>query len=137
MKEKIKIKVIVKASIQKAWEYWNNADHIIHWNFADPSWHCPSASNDLRPGGKFSYRMEARDGSMGFDFYGEYKEVANPYSVEFEMGDGRMVWITFTEENGQTIVEQTFEAEDQNSIEMQKQGWKMIMNNYKNYTENH
>lgn len=134
-KTSITVESTVKAPVGKVWEYWTKPDHVKHWNFASDDWHSPDGWNDLRVGGKFSYRMEARDGSMGFDFGGTYDEVKIHERIAFTMGDGRKVKILFSGTGNSTRVAETFEAESQNPIEMQKNGWQAILDNFKKYTE--
>ena len=126
----------VNAPVSKVWDYWTSPEHIMQWNSASPEWHTPSATNDLRTGGSFTSRMEARDGSMGFDFGGVYDLVEDQRTIEYTMGDGRKVKITFTAEGDQTKIVESFDAETQNSLEMQQAGWQAIMDNFKTYTEN-
>jgi uncharacterized protein YndB with AHSA1/START domain len=131
---KIIINTTVSADKQKAWDYYTKPEHITKWNFADPSWHCPKATNDLNVGGRYFARMEAKDGSFGFDFDAVYKEVNKGQSFSYEFG-GRLATIVFDEANGQTKVTVTFDPETDNSIDLQRQGWQAILNNFKNYTE--
>jgi len=107
----------------------------MKWNFASKDWHCPQATNDLRNGGAFSYRMEARDSTVGFDFYGTYDDVVTYEKIDFTLGDNRQVHIKFAPDGPGTHVYQDFEAENQNPVDMQKVGWQAIMNNYKEYAE--
>ena len=137
VKKPITIDATIDAPVAKAWEYYNNADHVIHWNHASDDWHSPHGESDLRPGGKFNYRMEAKDGSFGFDFWGIYDEVIPNEKIIYTLGDGRKSTILFTDQGGTTKVEITFEAEETNPIEMQRGGWQAILNNYKKYTETH
>jgi uncharacterized protein YndB with AHSA1/START domain len=132
--EKITIKETVSADKQKVWDYYTKPEHIIKWNFADPSWHCPTASNELKVGGRYFARMEAKDGSIGFDFDGVYKEINQGQNFTYEFG-GRLATIKFNEANGQTEVTVTFDPETENSIDLQKQGWQAILDNFKKYTE--
>ncbi len=125
----------VRQSVEKVWEYWTNPHHITKWNNASDDWHTPRAKNDLRTGGNFSSRMEAKDGSMGFEFAGVYGEVRNHEYIEYTMEDGRKVTIRFTLENGGTRVTESFEAEDSNSLELQQGGWQAILDNFKKYAE--
>jgi uncharacterized protein YndB with AHSA1/START domain len=134
-KTRITVESSVKAPVDKVWSYWNKPEHITKWCTATPEWHTPTAENDLRTGGKFSSRMEAKDGSMGFDFGGVYDNVKTNERIEYTMGDGRKVDIHFSEKNGVTHVKETFEAEEQNPVEMQRGGWQAILDNFKNYTE--
>ncbi len=133
---KITVQATLNAPAKKAWDYYTDPKHITQWNFADPSWHCPSASNDMRVGGTYSARMEAKDGSFGFDFGAVYTQLDPGKSFTYKIGDGREATVQFLEKNGATDVTVEFEAENQNPVEMQRGGWQAILNNYKNYTEN-
>ena len=135
MATKITVSANVNAPVEKVWESWTNPDHITKWNFADPSWHCPSASNDLQVGGKSSVRMEAKDGSFGFDFNVIYDVVNLHKEISYTMEDGRQATTIFEANGDTTNVTTTFDAENQNPVEMQQGGWQMILNNFKNYTE--
>lgn len=132
---KITIEATVKAPVEKVWKYWSLPGHITKWAFASPEWHAPSAENDLRTGGKFVTRMEAKDGSFGFDFNGVYDTVKTNELIEYTIADGRKVIVAFKANGNETQVVEIFEAEDQNSVEMQKAGWQAILDNFKNYTE--
>lgn len=132
---KITVEATIRADKDNVWDFYTNPDHITQWNFADPSWHCPSAENDMRVGGKYSARMEARDGSFGFDFEAVYTDVAIWDSFTYIMPDGREVNVNFDEGGGKTDVTVTFDAETENPIEMQKGGWQAILNNFKAYAE--
>jgi uncharacterized protein YndB with AHSA1/START domain len=131
----ISIMAEVRAPIARVWECWTKPEHITRWNFAADSWHCPSAVNDLKPGGEFSWRMEARDGSMGFDYKGKYTEVIKPEHIAFKLDDGRKVDVAFLQQEDHVLVVETFEPENENEIELQRQGWQMILNNFKFYVE--
>jgi len=135
MDSKITVTATINADVKKAWDYYTNPAHITEWNFADPSWQCPAASNDMRVGGKYSARMEAKDGSFGFDFEAIYDEIIEGEKFTYTIPDGRQVTVVFTEKDSQTDVAVTFDAEEQNSLEMQKGGWQAILNNFKKYTE--
>lgn len=131
----ITIQTIVKSGIDSVWAAWTTPDDINQWNAASDDWHNPRSSNDLRPGGQFSYRMEARDGSFGFDFGGTYTNVVPHKLIEYVLGDGRAVSVRFEPvEAGVQIIE-TFEAEDVHAAEMQKQGWQSILNRFAAYVE--
>ena len=134
-KKSITVEAVVKAPMSKVWEYWNNPGHIIKWATASEDWHTPRAQNDLRVGGSFLSRMEAKDGSMGFDFSGVYDEVRTNEYIEYTIVDGRKVKITFTPEGNATRIVESFEAEDTNPVEMQRGGWQNILDNFKKYTE--
>lgn len=132
---KITVQAIVSADKKKVWDYYNNPKHIINWNFADPSWHCPCAINDMQKGGTYKARMEAKDGSYGFDFEAIYSEINEGKNFTYEF-EGRTVTVQFNDLSSQTEVVVTFDPETENSIEMQKSGWQSILNNFKNYAEN-
>jgi uncharacterized protein YndB with AHSA1/START domain len=129
------VQTTVNAPIEKVWESWNNPEDITNWCSASPDWHTPTATNDLREGGRFSSRMEAKDGSMGFDFGGQYTTVKKNETIEYTMDDDRKVKITFTPDGDTTKVTEQFEAESMNPIEMQQGGWQAILDNFKKYTE--
>lgn len=134
-KTKITVENTVKAPVEKVWKLWTTPEYITKWNNASDDWHTPRAENDLRAGGKFLSRMEARDGSFGFDFGGVYDEVKTNELIDYIMGDGRKVKITFINKGNETKVIETFEAENQNPIEMQRGGWQAILDNFKKYAE--
>jgi uncharacterized protein YndB with AHSA1/START domain len=130
------VKNTINASLDKVWNFWNSPEHITKWSFASPDWHTLYAESDLREGGKFKSTMAAKDGSMSFDFEGEFTLVSPNEALEYVMADGRKVEITFTETpNGVEIIE-SFDPETQNSEEMQRGGWQAILDNFKNYVEN-
>lgn len=133
----ITINANIAATLDKVWAFYTKPEHITQWNFADDSWHCPSAKNDLRKGGKYMARMEAKDGSFGFDFEAVYDEVIPEAKMVFTLEDGRKTIVLFEESNAETKVTITFDAEKENSLEMQKNGWQAILNNFKKYTESH
>lgn len=136
--EAITVKSSVNAGLDKVWDYYNEPAHVQQWNAAHESWHCPKAENDLREGGRFSYRMEARDGSFGFDFGGVYDSVKPKESFSYTMDDQRKVVVSFIPEGeAQTNVVVMFDPEAQNPAEMQEQGWQAILDNFKNYAETH
>ena len=132
---KITVQAIISAGAKKVWDYYTNPAHIIHWNFADPSWHCPSAENDMRIGGTYKARMEAKDGSFGFDFEAIYSNIVEGKNFTYEFG-GRTASVQFNDLGKQTEVVVTFDPEKENSLEMQKGGWQAILNSFKKYTEN-
>lgn len=133
--KKITIETTVQAPIEKVWELYNEPTHVKKWNSASDDWHTPRAENDLRAGGNFLYRMEAKDGSFGFDFFGTYDEVIPPEKIDYTLGDGRKVSITFKAQGNETEIVITFDAESENPIEMQQQGWQAILDSFKKYTE--
>src|SRR4026208_2358183 len=131
----ITIENTVNTPVEKVWEYWTKPEHIMKWNNASDDWHTTRAENDLRPGGSFLSRMEAKDGSFGFDFGGIYDAVRKNEYIEYTMGDGRNVKVTVSTQGNKTKVVTNFEAESTNSVEMQKGGWQAILDNFKKYTE--
>lgn len=131
----ITVETIVHSPIESVWKYWTEPKHITQWSFASDDWHTPFAENDLRAGGKFVSRMEAKDGSMGFDFGGVYDEVSINESISYTLGDGRKVSITFVGQDNDTKIIESFEAEETNAIEMQQAGWQAILDNFKKYVE--
>jgi uncharacterized protein YndB with AHSA1/START domain len=132
----IHIETLIQATIQKVWGNYNSPDAITKWNQASPEWHCPSAEIDLRVGGRFKNRMEAKDGSFGFDFEGEYIEVIPYKKLAFKLDDDRKVNIKFAAHDNHTHMLVEFEAEDTNPIELQQDGWQAILDSFKDYTEN-
>lgn len=136
MSIKIQIEASVQSPLAKVWSFWTEPAHITKWNFAIPEWHCPKATNELKVGGKYSARMEAKDGSFGFDFEAIYDEVILQKMLSYTMLDGRKATTHFESLGSTTKVTTTFDAENQNPVEMQKNGWQSILNNFKKYTEN-
>ena len=132
---KITVETTVNANVEIVWEIWTSPMHIVKWNNASDDWHTPTAENDLKAGGKFSYRMEAKDKSFGFDFGGIYDVVEKYKQISYTMGDSRKVDIIFEEQGNVTKVIETFDAENTNSLELQKSGWQAILDNFKNYSE--
>lgn len=132
---KIKVEALVKSDINRVWLAWTSAEHITHWNFASPDWHCPKASVDLRVGGLNSTRMEAKDGSFGFDFNCVYELINDNTRLILSMEDGRKIDVTFEEQDNAVLITEIFDAENQNPIEMQQMGWQSILNNFKIYVE--
>ncbi|HEY5461635.1 MAG TPA: SRPBCC domain-containing protein [Hanamia sp.] len=131
-KQDITIETIVKSAVAKVWDYWTKPEHIVKWNHASDDWHTTHAENDLREGGKFSSRMEAKDGSFGFDFGGVYDKVKENELIEYKIGDGRKVKIAFSGFGTETKVVETFDAESSNSIEMQRSGCRLSWTILKN-----
>jgi len=134
-KTTITVENTVAAPVEKVWKLWSSPEHITKWANASDDWHTTFAENDLRVGGKFLSRMEAKDGSFGFDFGGIYDQLKTNELIEYTLGDGRKVIINFSKDGKGTKVVQTFEAEDTHSIEMQKGGWQAILDNFKKYVE--
>ena len=131
----INVNTMIDSPVEKVWEYWTEPVHIINWNNASDDWHTTKATNDLRAGGKFSSRMEAKDGSFGFDFSGVHNEVKEYSLIESVLDDGRLMSVSFKETDGKTFVSEDFEADLENSIELQKTGWQAILDNFKKYAE--
>lgn len=134
-KTSITVQAIIDAPLDVVWKNWTTLSNIVKWNFALDSWHSPRAENDLRSGGSFLSRMEAKDGSAGFDFGGTYTKVVTYKVIKYTIGDGRKVRIKFTPKDGRTKVVETFEAEKLNPVEMQHSSWQAILDNFKKYTE--
>ena len=132
--EKIIVQATIMANKQKVWDYYTMPEHITNWNFASDYWCCPSASNNLTVGGQYIARMEAKDGSFGFDFDAIYTEINLEESFTYEFG-GRYASVELKEQAGQTEITITFDPETENPVELQKQGWQAILNNFKKYTE--
>lgn len=134
-RNKIKVETVVRRPIEKVWEFWTQPKHIMEWNSASDDWYTPSSENDLKVGGAFSSRMVARDGSFQFEFGGIYDEVVLHKKIAYTLGDDRKVEITFEQlEDGVQITE-VFEAEAENSLELQQTGWQSIMDHFKEYAE--
>ena len=134
-KTKILVHATISAQKNKVWDYYTHPEHITKWNFATDDWQCPHASNEMHVGGKYSARMEAKDGSFGFDFEAIYDEVVPGERFSYTMPDGRHVKVTFNQVGDKTEVKVSFDAESENSLEMQRGGWQAILDNFKKYTE--
>ncbi len=134
---KVTVESAINAGIKEVWEYYTNPEHITNWNFADPSWHCPYAENDMKVGGKYKARMEAKDGSFGFDFEATYNKIDNGKSFIYTMPDNREVSVDFDSLGDKTNIKVIFDPENENPIEIQKAGWQSILDNFKKYAETH
>lgn len=132
---KVTVQATIQAPVEKVWTYWTEPNHITKWNQATDEWHAPRAENDLRVGGKFVTRMEAKDGSMGFDFGGVYDVVKPHEQIAYTLGDGRQVEIAFIAQGNETKVVEVFDAESSHPVDFQQAGWQAIMDNFKKYTE--
>ena len=132
---KITVQATIAQNAKKTWDYYTNPLHIVKWNFASDDWQCPRAENDLRVGGKYSARMEAKDGSFGFDFETVYSEVVDQQKFAYTMGDGRHAATEFENQGDKTKITIVFDPESQNPVEMQQNGWQAILNNFKRYAE--
>ena len=134
-KEIISVKTLINAPIIKVWNFWTEPKHIMNWNNASEDWHTPYSTNDLKVGGKFSYTMASKDGSMSFDFGGTYNEVIPMKKIVYTLDDDRKVTINFENSNNQVEITEIFEAENQNPKEMQQQGWQAILDSFKKYVD--
>jgi len=131
----ITIEAEVAAPIEKIWEHWTEPSHIVKWNNASDDWHTTRATNDLKVGGQFLSRMEAKDGSFGFDFVGTYTAIEPKKKIEYKIADGRKVAVDFIKQPGSYKIVSQFEAEEENPIEMQQGGWQAILNSFKKDVE--
>lgn len=132
---KITVEALVRANLDSVWDAWNNPDDIKQWNAASEDWHTTRSTVDLREGGQFSARMEAKDGSEGFDFEGTYSRVVPQRLIEYRMTDGREVKVEFSESADGVLVKETFEAETENDPELQRQGWQAILDSFGRHVE--
>lgn len=132
---KIRIETTVNAPIERVWAAWNDPRAIEHWNTASPDWHTPRASVDLRESGRFCSRMEARDGSTGFDFEGTYTRIEPPHRIEYALSDGRRVRVEFIPVAGGISVRESFDIEDTHGAQQQRQGWRAILDNFARHVE--
>jgi|SRR5687767_4154251 len=132
---KITVETTVNAKLEKVWKAWNNPADIKQWNSAQDDWHTTRSAVDLREGGQFSARMEAKDGSAGFDFEGTYTRVVPNKTIEYRMADGREVKVEFIERGNSVVVKETFDAESENPHELQRQGWQAILDNFRHHVE--
>lgn len=133
---KITVETTINASIEKVWDCWTKPEHVTQWNHASDDWHCPKAENNLTENGKFSYTMASKDGKMSFDFEGIFTLIKEYETIHYLLGDGRKVQISFIQLEGKVKVVETFEAEQINSVELQKNGWQAILDNFKRHVEN-
>jgi uncharacterized protein YndB with AHSA1/START domain len=131
----ITVEAIIEAPIETVWNFWTKPEHVMHWNFASKDWHCPKATSDFNIGGEFHYIMAAKDGSVAFDFCGTFTKIIDQSFIEIFLEDGRELNIQFESEGSSTKIIETFEPEEVNSMELQKQGWQAILDNFKTYAE--
>ena len=131
----ITVRTNIKSPINLVWKSWITPADILKWNAASEEWHTTHAENDFRPCGRFNYRMEAKDGSMGFDFWGVYDRISINKEIRFTLGDGRKVKVVFSDIGNVTEVAETFDPESTNSLEMQRNGWQSILDNFRKHTE--
>lgn len=127
----------IEANIEKIWQYWTEAKHIVHWNFASDDWHAPFAENDLTVNGKFKTNMAAKDGSFSFDFSGVYTQIITQKAIAYTLDDSRKVQILFVDNGINVTVTESFEPESENTHELQQAGWQAIMDNFKKYVESY
>jgi uncharacterized protein YndB with AHSA1/START domain len=132
---KITVETLIRAPSTAVWEAWNSPADIKQWNAASDDWHTTESAVDLRVGGTFRSRMEARDGSAGFDFEGVYSRVVPEEAITYQMSDGREVEVRFEEHTGGILVRETFDAETEHSAEMQRAGWQAILDNFGRHVE--
>ncbi len=133
--ELITVESTIEAPIDMVWDFWTKPEHVMHWNFASNDWHCPNANSDFNIGGEFHYIMAAKDGSVEFDFCGTFTKIIDKTFIEIFLEDGRELNIQFESDGSSTKIIETFEPEEVNSMELQKQGWQAILDNFKSYTE--
>lgn len=131
----VTVEVLIDAAMDVVWKCWITPADIIKWNNASEDWHTPDASNDLRKGGKFTYKMEAKNGSVGFDFGGTYGDIIDRQEINYTLEDGRRVRIIFMNVDHKVQIIESFEVEDIHPIEMQQQGWQAILDNFQKYVE--
>lgn len=132
----ITVESTVDSPAEKAWHCWTTPECITQWNFASDDWQCPSVVSELKEGGIYKARMEAKDGSFGFDFEGTFSKIIPHKQIDLTFGD-RTSTVIFEEQEGKTHIAQTFQAEAENPIEMQRQGWQAILDNFKKHAEAH
>ena len=133
--EFITVEAIIEAPIDIVWDLWTKPEHVMHWNFASNDWHCPRANSEFNVGGEFHYIMAAKDGSEEFDFCGTFTKIIDKTFIEIFLEDGRELTIQFESEGDATKIIETFEPEEVNSTELQKEGWQTILDNFKAYAE--
>ncbi|MNK81706.1 hypothetical protein D3C87_1014580 [compost metagenome] len=134
--QKLTVTTEINKPLKEVWDFFNNPKHITNWNFAHESWECPSAKNDLKVGGKLEVRMQAKDGSFGFDLIGIYDEVIENELIKYHFEDGRNIEIIFEKlSEDKTKVTENFDPENMNPLDFQKDGWQAILDNFKDYSE--
>jgi uncharacterized protein YndB with AHSA1/START domain len=131
----ITVEATIHAPVQKVWKAWSDPKDITQWCAASDDWHAPYAENDLRKDGKFRTTMAAKDGTVSFDFEGVYTNVVPEKTIAYEMSDGRKVVIHFSKQGNDTKVVETFEAEKENPVAMQRDGWQAILDKFKGHVE--
>lgn len=131
----LEVSVQIAAPLSEVWNKWTQAEHVVNWNFANESWCCPKAEVDFRVGGASNYRMEAKDGSFGFDLKATFLDLQFPSYIASQLEDGRGVEVQFIEGENGVLLEQRFEPESENPLDLQQQGWQAILNQFKFYCE--
>jgi uncharacterized protein YndB with AHSA1/START domain len=131
---KISVNVLVPATIEKVWSAYTTPEDIMRWNAASDDWHTTASRVDLRPGGSFSSRMEAKDGSFGFDFEGVYTQIIEDEFIEYSFGD-RLAAVKFEAEDTGVRVTVEFDTEEENSAEDQRAGWQAILDNFSRHVQ--
>lgn len=135
MFEKMTVEIRADKPVSDAWRVFTDPSFIVKWNFASADWRCPRAENDPVTGGSFNYRMESADGKFGFNFEGKYTKIGFEREIEYVMPDDRTVRVEFIRSGAGVIVRETFDAETENSVELQRSGWQAILDNYKSVLE--
>ena len=133
--QEVIVQTTIKAPVERVWKCWTTPADITKWCQASDDWHAPHAENDLRAGGKFSTTMAAKDGSASFDFGGTYDRVEDRKLIEYTLGDGRKVSISFEDRGSETTVTETFEAEGVHPVDFQRDGWQAILDNFRKHVE--
>lgn len=136
MRDLVEVKVDVKADIKRVWDCWTKEEYIVNWYFSSDNWHTPKAVNDFKEDGKFSYRMESKDGSMGFDFAGRYLKIEEGKLIRYLLADTRRVDVKFIDNGGWVTVTEDFEPESSHTRDIEREGWQSILDNFKIYIEN-
>jgi uncharacterized protein YndB with AHSA1/START domain len=133
----IQIGATVSSTLEKVWQFYTEAAHVVNWNHASDDWYTPSAENDLKTGGYFAYKMSAKDGSFSFNFSGIYNLIEPLKTIVYTLDDGRKVTVAFSETAEGVVIDQAFEAETVHDLDLQQQGWQAILDNFKLYAETH
>lgn len=131
----LNVHTTIQADLPTVWEFWNEPEHILNWNFASEDWYCPAADNDLRVGGQFKYSMSSKDNLTSFDFEGTYQSISDKRRIDYILTDGRQVKTYFSEDEHGVHISNSFEAEDSFELEIQQKGWQAILDNFKSYVE--
>ncbi|MCH7409433.1 SRPBCC domain-containing protein [Belliella sp. DSM 111904] len=135
MKNPIEVRTAIKSNLEQVWNAWIDPKHIVNWNFASDTWHCPAAQLELKKGGRFTYTMAAKDGSMAFDFSGVFEQVQEMKILTFKLDDGRAVEVEFQQDGEEVLLIERFEPEQLNDVDLQKSGWQAIVDNFRIYVQ--